>query len=401
MKNLNLKLIVYEGLNSLERLRPAWEDLLASYPAASIFSTWEWLAPWWRAFGGGQQLLVFAFFDDDGKLAALAPLSIGTQRGPGGIKFRVLRLMGDGSQDSDNLDLPVRPGYEDAFIEALLNGLQQRAHAWHYAEMNTFPSSSPAAALLSQHLSWRRWTTLTHRRPWSVVSLPDTWDKFLKQLTSKERGKIGLRTRRLEKRCCVRFVKCTDQQGIPPCLEALFSMHQRHWQILGEPGSFLLEARRNFYFDIARTLLARQWLEFWFLDLDGKPVAAQFGFRYRNTVYSLQEGFDPDYSSDSVGYVLRGYVLKQLIAEGVSRYDFLAGEAPSKARWGAQVSNYIDLHFARPYTLGSAYLKLRHSAQQTKEWLRAHLHGTAWLALHRINVRLQGASPPKGAASEE
>ena len=76
-------------------------------------------------------------------------------------------------------------------------------------------------------------------------------------------------------------------------------------------------------------LLSRQRLEFWLLELDEKIVAAQFALRLGETVYQLQEGFDPGYSSDSVGYVLRGQVLRNLIDRGIRRYDFLGGEEES------------------------------------------------------------------------
>ncbi len=400
MKNLNLKLTVCEDLGSLERLRPAWEDLLASYPAASIFSTWEWLAPWWRAFGGGQQLLVFAFFDD-GKLAALAPLSIGTQRGPGGIKLRVLRLMGDGSQDSDNLDLPVRPGYEDAFVDAFLGYLKNRSSLWDFAELNTLPSNSLLGRGLLPNLGKRKWTYYSLRYPCSAVALPATWQEYASILSSEDRNNLTRYTRRLEKRYQVRMYKCTDEGQLPTCLEVLFDLHQKRWRLRNEPGSFGSLARRQFYNEMARVFLARDWLELWVMELNQRIVAVQYAFRYGSTVYQLQEGFEPDHSPDRVGFILRGHVLQHLIEQGVRVYDFLGGQAPSKARWGAQVSNYIDLHFARPRTLGAAYLRLRSGAHESKEWLRAHLPRTAWSALHRIKVRLRGASSAAGTASEE
>ena len=37
----------------------------------------------------------------------------------------------------------------------------------------------------------------------------------------------------------------------------------------------------------------------------------------------------------SVGYVLRGRLLRNLIDRGIRRYDFLGGEDESKTRWGA------------------------------------------------------------------
>jgi hypothetical protein len=107
-------------------------------------------------------------------------------------------------------------------------------------------------------------------------------------------------------------------------------------------------------------------------------VAAQFGLRHRDTVFSLQEGFDPDYFSDSVGYVLRSQVLKSLIREGVRKYDFLGGTDESKMRWGAVVKNYVNLEFAPPFTRGSIHLNLKNGGSEAKIWLRQRLPTPIW-----------------------
>jgi len=128
---------------------------------------------------------------------------------------------------------------------------------------------------------------------------------------------------------------------MPACLEALFSLHRKRWQSAGQreassqpPGAVL--SRHG------GLLLARGLLEFWLLDLNGRPAAAQFGFRFGNTVSQLQEGFDREYSTDSVGYVLRARAIKDLIAQGVRSYDFLGGQPGYKEKWGAQVEHYLD-----------------------------------------------------------
>jgi len=97
--------------------------------------------------------------------------------------------------------------------------------------------------------------------------------------------------------------------------------------------------------------------------------------------HSLQEGFDPDYAADSVGYVLRSQVLKQLIADGVRRYDFLGGADESKMRWGAELKNYLNLHFARPFSRGSVYLALKNKGTEMKDWLRSRLPAGVWKGL--------------------
>ena len=127
----------------------------------------------------------------------------------------------------------------------------------------------------------------------------------------------------------------------------------------------------------------RGWLEFWFLCLDGKPAAVQYGLRYRKAVYSLQEGFDPAYASERVGYVLRAYVLKMLIGQDFRQYDFLGGEEQSKVRWGAQIGSYADIHFARPLTRGAVYLRMDQTTRALKNWFRTNLPAPVLRALRK------------------
>jgi CelD/BcsL family acetyltransferase involved in cellulose biosynthesis len=376
----NLRISVHESLESLEPLRPEWDALLAEYPYSTAFSTYEWLVPWWRAFGGKDRLLVVAFRDAASTLVGLAPMAL-TTRSAFPLRLRVLRLMGDGSHDSDNLDLPVRSGSETAFTQKLLDWMQQNGNLWDICELNTLPSHSAVGTKLLPELRQREWKCFTSTRPQTVVELAETWESYLKGISSKERGKIGLRTRRLEKKYEDQIRKCTEESEIDPLLGALYELHGKHWQLRGLPGTLSLPARRQLYGELARLLLARRQLEFWRLELKGKIVAAQFGLKHGTTVFSLQEGFDPDYAADSVGYVLRSQVLKQLIAEGVRRYDFLGGTDESKMRWGAEVRSYLNLHFARPFSRGSVYLALKNKGTEMKDWLRSRLPAGVWKGL--------------------
>jgi CelD/BcsL family acetyltransferase involved in cellulose biosynthesis len=405
MSEERLEIRTYRRLDELQTIRASWEDLLANYPLTTTFSTPEWLFAWWRSFGKNQELLVAGFFADS-RLIALAPFSLTSFRAARAIPLRQLRLMGDGSKDSDNLDLPVRPGFEDKFAASLLNFLESERNSWDFGELNTLPPLSPGAHALRQLLERKKWLAIEKQIPASAIALPATWEEYLAGLSAKERGKITYYSKRLEKKYQSRVYRCGTESELPLCLDALFALHQKRWQSTGQPGSFDSAARRQFYFDLGRLLLAQDLLEFWLLELNGKPAAAQFGFRFRNTVSQLQEGFDREYSTDSVGYVLRARVIQELIAQGVRTYDFLGGEPGYKAKWGAQAGHYLDLSFARPFSAGAAYLRAQHFAGQTKSWLRRNLPAPAWEILHKINVGIrqtgkQTTSATSNTAEEE
>ncbi len=381
----SLQLQVYETLADLESLRSSWHDLLTEFPGATTFSSWEWLVPWWRAFGASQQLLVLAFVDRSEGLVGLAPLSLEQRRSISAMNMRVLRLLGDGSGDSDNLDFPVRAGYEDQVARMLLEYLD-KSKFWDCCEFNTLPANSCVGKCLERQVAERRWTLYRYQNAASMVSMGETWESYLANLSAKERGKVAYRKKRLEKKYRVRYYKCENEAQVPGCLKILYDLHQKRWQGVGEPGSFKSAARRQFYSELASLLVERGYLEFWLLDLDEGPVAAQFGFRFGDTVFSLQEGYEPLYSSDSVGYVLRAHVIRQLMAAGVRHYHFLAGVGPSKTRWGTAETHYVNIHFARPFSRGNLYLRLIHGSAARKEWLRVHLPRNVWLALHRLNL---------------
>jgi CelD/BcsL family acetyltransferase involved in cellulose biosynthesis len=385
----SLEIRTYRSLDELETLRASWAELLASYPLASTFSTQEWLIPWWRSFGTDQELLVVGFFDAGSQLVGLAPLSLTRVRVAKAVSLRLLRLMGDGSHDSDNLDLPVRAGFEDRFAESLLDYLKSQRNSWDFCELNTMPPQSPGAKALQQLLAREKWVVIEKHEPASALALPATWEEYLLRLSAKERGKIAYYGKRLDKKYQTRFYKCASEAELPGCLEALFYLHQKRWQTAGQPGSFESPARRQFYLDLGRRLLAQRLLEFWILEVNGQPAAAQFGFCFGDRASQLQEGYDPKYSTDSVGYVLRARAIQELIAQGVRTYDFLGGEPGYKAKWGAEAGHYLDLSFARPFSAGAAYLQTQEYAARSKSWLRRHLPQTMWKTLHKINVGIR------------
>jgi CelD/BcsL family acetyltransferase involved in cellulose biosynthesis len=369
--------------NELEAIRPAWERILQGAAGLTIFSTLEWLGAWWKAYGKDKELVAPVFSNSDDEIVGVFPLYTDLVEPELTFRVRRLRFVGDGSEDSDNLDLIIRGGYETSCIQAFLSWLGSNPH-WDICELNTLPLDSATLPSLISELKSRRWTHRRLERPRSMISLPDTWENYLQQTISRKEGtKIGYYSNRLQKRFEVSITKCDNSQALPSCLAALFGLHQKRWRLREGPGAFASAQRREFYNNMASSFVERGWLEFWILQLDGKPVAAQYGFRYRNAVYSLQEGFDPEYSADRVGYMLRAHVLQILIGQGARQYDFLGGEDPSKDRWGAQVGSYADIHFARPLTQGALYLRMDQTARALKSWLRTNLPAALLRALRK------------------
>ena len=382
----SIEIKTYHSWASLKPLIPAWEEILKENAELSIFSTPEWLSSWWEAFGAQGHLQALGFFDKRGKLLGLIPLYEDLLYGrlP---RVKALRLVGDGSGDSDNLDLILRPGNERECCRAFVEWLTAHRE-WDVCCLNTMPRTSTGARALLLELAARNWPTIQTESANAAIPLPASWESYVAGLAGHFRPLVTRYPLRLAQRFESRVDRCEDSGQLREALDNLFTLHQKRWNLASEPGSFRSYERRQFYRRMAEAFLYRGWLEFWQLRLDGKVVAAQFCFRYRDTVYLLQEGFDPQFAAHKVGYALRAEMLRRFVETGADRYDFLGGFNTHKQNWGAQPGAYVNLCFAFPHSLGSFCMALEKCGTGSKEWLRRRVPSPVWQALHRVKVSL-------------
>jgi hypothetical protein len=317
----------------------------------------------------------------------VVPMSWGSAKHPVFGRVKELRLLGDGSGDSDNLDLIIQPGYEEACVSAFVNWIAEQRNCG-ICSFNTLPANSLAAKLLISRLEAANWPLRTTATPNSLIPFPASWESYAEGLSPKFRRLITRSRRKAEDRFQLRLHRCEQAEEIPQMLETLYSLHQKRWTSANEPGSFRSAERRDLYARMAKAFFGRGWLELWALELNGRPVAAQMSFRYRDHVYGLQEGFDPDFYAHHVGHILRAGMFEHFIQTGAKSYDFLGGFNAQKQRWGAERGEYTNLQFATPHSLASCFLQIDKRAAESKEWLRDHLPSAAWTILHRVKLAL-------------
>ena len=380
-----LSVHVYRNWNDLERFRHDWDLLLSENPDASIFLTPEWQASWWHAFGQDKELVGLVFSDASGTIAGIAPLykdcaSFFLSR------LKILRMVGTGSGDSDALDFITRPGFERMCAKAFVAWLAKE-RGWNVCSLETLPRNSLVGRSMSQLLDQACWQLLQEDSPNFFVELPPSWQEYLQCLQPAFRPLLTRYPKRLQSRYSVSITRCERVEDLDSDLESLFALHQMRWTGQGKPGAFSIAERRDFYQRMAQAFLGRGWLEFWLLKLDNETVAAQFCFRYGDTVSLLQEGFNPKYAADKVGYALRAHVLQEMIKTGARRYDFLGGDDQYKLKFGARQESYLTLHFAGPSLLGRAYLAQRKQAAQLKQWLKNKLPAPVLAALRHQGKR--------------
>jgi CelD/BcsL family acetyltransferase involved in cellulose biosynthesis len=378
----------------IDSLQAAWDSILAENPRLTPFASMEWMLSWWAAFGKGTPEFLVA--RDREQVVGIAPLFRHSETWLGVQKLQQLRLVGAGSTDSDNLDLIVRPSCEEAFLTALLTELGQRRD-WDVCHLETLPEASMTGAKIAARLDQLGWPYRITFTPDWCVELPSTWDAYVESLSPEFRPLLTRYPKRLEGRYVCSLRRCERHEDLERFLPVLFDLHQRRWQEAGRTGAFASLERRQFYRLMASAFLKRGWLDFWMLELNSAPAAAQFCCHYGDTVYLLQEGFSPDYTKDRVGYALRAKVLQHYLESGVRKYDFMGGSDPYKQKFGARAGSYWNIQFARPRSRGAFCLALENAKEEGRGWLRQHLPESAMTRLRNLRARLQ----PKPASSSE
>lgn len=339
-----LRLTHHRKWSEVQALAGRWNTLLASSASDTVFLTWEWCEAWWKNYGGGRELSVWAVWDQE-ELIAIAPFFVDVVR-RWGSRWQALRLIGDGSNDSDYLDCMIRRGREKEVTAALVRVLAANQEDWDWLEFHGTPAASPCLAAVLECAREQDWRFSCEPIPCATLPLPRRWEEYLKSLQPRFRSKVRSGLHLMQERFRSVPRACNTPEEIESWLPVLFDLHARRWQTREQSGVFTGAAKRSFYRDLSVAALPRGWLAFHRLEWGERPLALQYGLMYNNRFHLLQEGYEPAFAQLRPGLVLRAFLLRTWMEQGIEEYDFLAGTALHKMDWGAQIKQSARLVLA-------------------------------------------------------
>lgn len=340
-----------EDLQQLEPLSRRWDELAGG----CVFRSWTWLSIWWKHYGADRtdnKLRVLLVFEGDpsskcqsteqasdcspaaDRLTAILPCYLDASLTRG----KVLRLLGDGEVCSEHLDLLVTATNAPRAADALADYLCGDGGGWDLIDLPTLdldPDNSKIGKLLSALTERECGVSQTPDMNCWSVELPETWEEFLVQQSKSHRKQL----RRLEKRVIDsprakwHQVKLFDE--FQPAWKTFVDLHQRRRKSLGERGCFASPKWAAFQEEVARQLLREGRLRMSWLELDGRPAAAEYNFAGGRTTYAYQGGLDAERLDEEPGRLSMTRCIQHAIVEGHRKFDLLRGDEPYKAHWRA------------------------------------------------------------------
>ena len=351
----------WSGIEAFGVLAGEWERLAKAAQLDPLCNAHAWLTAHARA--NAQPDDVFGWsFQEHGLTHAIVALVREPRRGP--LALRRALLVGDGSFDSDYLAPPIVPGREHE-VAALLFDVARAVRGLEALVLAGLPAESTFLAAVRAELAARGLARREHSVPCLATHMSDSFEATVASFKPRMRSKVRSAIRAAEARKA-RLVWCTRADELEAWLAVLYRLHELRWRAAGRPGSFADPRRRAFYAAWSAGALARGELAFARLEEpDGSVSATQIGARLGAAYYQIQECYDPAREDERVGTALRGLAMQALIAQGVRRYDFMAGDASHKRDWGGVVRPCTTIAFPLPRLRARLAYRLR---EQLERW---------------------------------
>jgi CelD/BcsL family acetyltransferase involved in cellulose biosynthesis len=313
---------IVESASELEALGDAWEELQKDAVVGSIFESHDFQHLWWRHYGRGRPLRVLAAFAA-GKLVGVLALyvdTVSTLRYP----VRALRLVGDGGDTSPDDLGPVLARSRETEVARVLARAVLALPDWDVLMLNDMNPDCPFAAEMAAAARAARLACKTGvSQKIKFAELPATWDAWLASLHRDRRYRVKNIRKKLNAAHPTRFFVWTDSATIDEGFDHLTRLHLKRWGTGTE--SFSSPEYLAFHRALVKACLGRDRLRLYCLELSGQMVAMYYFYKFRDRVYLMQAGLDPDYLPLKPGQVLLGYIFEHAIGEGHKVLDFLRG----------------------------------------------------------------------------
>jgi len=318
---------VVDSTAGLFDLRTAWERLQQGAKVTSVFETFEWQSCWWETYGKPKSLRVLVA-SDDGEVVGILPLwihAVDTMRYP----VRLLRFVGSGGDTyPDDLGPILAPGREDEVARALASAVM-KLPGWDVLLLTDMQPDSAFPAAMHLAVDQKGAASLAGRSERiAFLELPATWDAWLASMHRDKRYRIkNIRKKLLTAHKDARFFVWTDAATLDLGIDTLVRLHRKRWaRTEGGSNSFATPEYVGFHRAVMKALHAKDQLRLYALEAGGEVIAMYYFYRFRDRVYLMQSGFDPDHADVKPGQVLLGHIVEHAIGEKSTVLDFLRGD---------------------------------------------------------------------------
>jgi CelD/BcsL family acetyltransferase involved in cellulose biosynthesis len=301
--------VAAETFESLAGRRLSWN---------SPFVLPGWMRAWHEVFAPQAELWIRSF-QEGGEVVGVAPLL---------VENRTARLIGD-ADVCDHLDLVAAADGRSEWCRALLRYL--KVEGIERLELNPVrPDSTVMAALVPAARTNGYPVSISEDGVLFEVELPGSWDEYLEILSGKQRHEVRRKLRRLENSAAAGSRVLEDPAAVRAAMDDFFVLFRQNRE---DKAAFMSEQMEAYFRLLAEFVPG---MRIGFLDVDGTPAAGVLCCDHEGTRYLYNSGYDNNLAPLSVGILCKIFSIRESIARGLKRYDFLKGNETYKRQLGGK-----------------------------------------------------------------
>jgi CelD/BcsL family acetyltransferase involved in cellulose biosynthesis len=347
-----VKVTVLERIPEDPEIILAWNNLVFRMERPEVFFTHQWALAASRAFSDSLRPLTFLIYES-GQLGGVAAMA--TNRESPDTAFFLA------ASTADYCDIVSEPETRGAMLAAVLAEMKKlRVRDLVLANV---PSESHTLRAMTAVARSHRFHL--HERPaydCGIISLGDKEQRqaVLHSVMRKEREKRGLK--KLSQLGPIHLVHNTER--LEMSLESIFAAQISRFLATNRLSPLIRPQRRFFFRELGRLLSSAGWLKVSQLEVDGRPVAWNFGFRFFDSWFWYLPTFQIQYGEASPGSCLLRLLTEEACADpSVERLDLGLGGETYKERFSNAIcsTRYVQLSNSIP----------RHVANVGRHWLAA------------------------------
>ncbi|MGO9516749.1 MAG: GNAT family N-acetyltransferase [Candidatus Korobacteraceae bacterium] len=348
-----MKITVLDKISEDPEIILDWNKLAFRMERPEVFFTYQWALAANRAFSDVARPLILLAYES-GRLAGVAAMA--TMPASPDTTFFLT------ASTADYCDIVSEPETREATLAAMLQeignvGIRNLILANVPAESQTLRVIKAVAGSHRFHLYQRA------ANDCGIIFLGDKEQRqsLLKTVTRKEREKRALR--KLGQLGPIRVSHLNGEQA-EIALQSIFTAQISRFLATHRLSPLIQNQRRVFLTELGRLLAPAGWLKVSQLEVNGEPIAWNYGFRFADSWFWYLPTFSIQYEESSPGSCLLRLLTEEACADPlVKRLDLGLGDEAYKERFSNGVSSTRYVQLSRSLS--------RRTANAGRHWLVA------------------------------
>ena len=170
---------------------------------------------------------------------------------------------------------------------------------------------------------------------------------YLASLSANTRYQLRRAAKRTAERGKLVLHRAHSLSDAMAVLDDLARLHQATWIARAKPGAFANPAFRRFHETLIASALPRGEIDLLRITAGGTMIGCLYNFRHRGHVLAYQSGFDHQTADthEKPGLLCHHLAIEAAQADGMTRYDFLAGDDRYKTSLASDATtlHWLDL----------------------------------------------------------